>query len=503
LKFSGDQPDRTHQILWNKEGYLSSKGLTIPPPSERVPLVIVGGGMSGLLSAYLLKQHRPIVLERADRMGGNSRGESWNGIDYSIGAAYFMEPEAGSPLKKLLSDIGIEEGVYRLKKTEDPIGLNGKRYQGFWDGVTAPAHAAQFRKINRYFRDVFDGTNGALFPDIPITDLSTRSAIEALDRVSFKKHMEKIAGGKLHSHIETALEHFCWSSFNASFSEVSAASGLNFYAGEFGNVCVTPGGNAAIAEHALDHAMRVIPKENFRVNSIVFDVQVVTDGVHVTYEDQEGRLRTIHSRSVIMACPKFAAAKIIQDLEPARTSAIRKLQYNSYLVANVLVNQPIPDTFYDLFLLGRGKVDSKDIRKSSNSQGVTDVVLGTFARMNSKQTVLTLYRGMPYSGARGVLLSPHAYDLYRKEFEHQLDSEILPLLGLSSKNVVDLRMTRWGHPLPVAATGLIADGTIDTIRAPFRERVFFIEQDNWMLPAFETAALEALHFSTKIASFLG
>jgi hypothetical protein len=49
LAFSGDNPDRAHGILWDKPGYLGRIG-RLPPPEERVPLVVVGGGISGVLS---------------------------------------------------------------------------------------------------------------------------------------------------------------------------------------------------------------------------------------------------------------------------------------------------------------------------------------------------------------------------------------------------------------------------------------------------------------------
>ncbi len=36
----------------------------------------------------------------------------------------------------------------------------------------------------------------------------------------------------------------------------------------------------------------------------------------------------------------------------------------------------------------------------------------------------------------------------------------------------------------------------------FRERFFFAERDNWMLPAFETLTLEALHWSKAVQAVL-
>ena len=73
---------------------------------------------------------------------------------------------------------------------------------------------------------------------------------------------------------------------------------------------------------------------------------------------------------------------------------------------------------------------------------------------------------------------------------------------LQPENIVDLRIARWGHPLPVAATGLIANGTVEALRTPFHGRVFFVEQDNWALPAFETGVTEAITWSPEVAKVL-
>lgn len=63
LDFNGDNIDRPHDILWNVDGYLLKKG-GIPAPSEKRKIVIVGGGMSGLISAYNLRDLNPLLLEQ-------------------------------------------------------------------------------------------------------------------------------------------------------------------------------------------------------------------------------------------------------------------------------------------------------------------------------------------------------------------------------------------------------------------------------------------------------
>lgn len=499
--FFGDDPERAHKVLWDKKAFFSSVGGKVPAVQERVPLVVIGGGMSGLSSAYLLRKYRPVVLEQAPRFGGNSQGQSWRGIDYSIGAAYFIEPEEDSPVQKFLAEFDIDK-LWKVKEGEDPVANKGTIYNKFWTGETTEEPArGQFEKLVKYFTALNNNEDGLIYPDIPIEDPTQEGYIKELDRVSFKSYLEKIVGGSLHPHIATAVEQYCWSSFDASASEIGAASGLNFYGSEFGNIVVLPGGNAAVAEQVLMKLAKELPANHLRAGSLVFDVSVKSDGVVVAYQDPSGVLHSIHAKAVVMACPKFVVAKILNDLEPERLTAIKRLQYRSYLVANVLFKGGTEKLFYDLYLLGENP-DFSNIMASAQKQKITDVVLASFAKPDKDNTVLTFYRGMPYEGARVDLYAPGAYNRYREVFEKQIHESILPLLGLKKENIEDLRITRWGHPMPVAATGLIAEGIVDQIRKPFRNRVFFVEQDNWALPAFETAVTEALIWSEKVKQFL-
>ena len=499
-KFFGDEdPERAHAVLWNKASFLSSYGGKIPEPKERVPLVIVGAGISGLTLGYLLKDHQPIILDQAQRFGGNSKGQSWKGLDYSIGAAYIVKPEEDTPIFKLLKELGINK-IGKEKSDEGPFELNGSLHEDFWKGETDQSAKEQFKKLSAYFQSVNEGEE-IQFPDIPIEDTDQRSYIDELDKVSFKEHIQKIAGGKLNKQIEAALEQYCWSSFGGAFSEISAAAGLNFYCAEFGTLLALPGGNSCVAEKLTTQIAKSVPKENLRSSSLVFDVSVVDDGVLVSYRDSSAQIHSIHAKAVALCCPKFVVSKILNGIEEKRIEAIRKLRYRSYLVGNVLLKGSLSRNFYDLYLLGDGDV-SKGSLESAREQKVTDVVLANFAQPDKNHTILSLYRGFPFDGVRAEIYIPGAYDRFRLEFEDQISNTILPLLGKQKADIVDIRIARWGHPLPLAATGLIAEGIPDIIREPFKEKVFFVEQDNWALPAFETSVTEALTWAPEITKIL-
>ncbi len=494
--YFGDNPTRAHSILWNKAGFVATA--KAPATTEKASVVVIGGGISGLTSAYLLREHKPIVLEQANRFGGNAKGHSWRGVEYAIGAAYACEPGEDTDIAKLFTELGLTE-KWKLKEGEDPVAVKGKIFKEFWTGETEPnpESRGQFEALSSYFKKVLDGTELA-YPDIPIVDEEKRAYVEELDAKSFRAHLESIAGGPLHPHIETAIEHYCWSSFGASSTEVSAACGVNFYAAEFGNLVVFPGGNGAIAEALFQKLTKELTPANLRCEALVYDVAVNDGGVTVTYQDGDGKVRRIEAKAVVMACPKFVAGKLIDGLEPERMEAIRKLRYHSYLVANVCLTNAHRDPFYDLYLLGEGTTKSAQFQEHTRKQKVTDVILATFAHSDPKSTVLTLYRGLPYDGARGELFAQDSFKLYKAEFEKQIVDEILPLLNRKKQEMVDLRIARWGHPLPVAAPGLIKDGVVEKLRKPFKERVFFVEQDSWALPAIETALTEAFSWAPEI-----
>ena len=474
-EFSGDSFQRPHALLWDTVRYVESKG-GLPAPTEKAPVVIIGGGMSGLMSAYLLRDLNPLVLEQAPRLGGNARAEVWRGLEYALGAAYFLEPEEGTPLRNVMNEIGIH---YPPKETADPVILNGKKYTSFGEGESDPARRPAFAKYRRYLSDVFHQKRGHRYPDLPFEG----EWMNSLDKLSLVEKLEKDLG-PLHPHLRSAVESYCWTSFNATGDEVSAVAGLNFLAAESGKVWVPPGGNASVAEALAKR----LPVERLRTGAIVFQVTQASDKVVVSYEDANGKFRAVETGAVIMACPKFVVKKILPQIEPVRVEAIDRIRYRGYLVANVMLKKSVRPLFYDMFFLG--------------NPGVVDTVLADFARPEAKQSVLTLYRALPFDGARGELYRPDSYARYRAEFEKTIVKEVLPMVGAGESDIVDIRLTRWGHPIPVADKGRVADGTVKALRAPFRDRVFFVEQDNWLLPALETAAAEAFHFAPQVQSLV-
>ncbi|MCE9634956.1 MAG: hypothetical protein K8T90_04555 [Planctomycetes bacterium] len=90
-----------------------------------------------------------------------------------------------------------------------------------------------------------------------------------------------------------------------------------------------------------------------------------------------------------------------------------------------------------------------------------------------------------------------AWEHLRPEVEKQV-LEVLAILDVAPTAVEQVRMARWGHAIPVAAVGFVAAGHADVLRRPIDDRIFFVNQDNWALPAVETCLTEAIAFEPSI-----
>jgi len=497
-EFSGDRNQRPHSILWNLPQYLASR--TVEGPDEEAQVVVVGGGVAGLFTAYTLRQFKPIVLEQADRFGGNAKGQSWRGVDYSLGAAYIDFPRKGTPMEKLYHELKLEEILVR-RDTIDPVEYSGKLYNQFWEGETDPAHKTSYEKMGKFFSELVSEKERP-FPFVPALSADQLSSLKHFDQWDLHTLISRAVGGKIPEQLETALEYYCWSTYAGSAKELSAPAGLNFLAQEAEPICVAAGGNSKIAERVLQRIVSDVGQKNLRPKSVVVGVKVEGDRTYVLYEDSAGKLRRIKAKAVVMSCPKFVVAKILDGIEPERLEAIRKLKYRSYMTANLLINKKMDRGPYDVFMIKDGKTNLKDVAGSQAAMNATDFVMANFAAVDAKVNVLTFYRAFPVDNVRTELNQPTAYAEYRKHFEAQIEKDILPLTNLKSSDIVDLRLSLWGHALPLAAQGIYRGDTIERLRKPFKDRVFFVEQDNWAYPSLQTGATDSVLLNQQIVRAL-
>jgi len=479
-----------------------------PSPAEDVDVVVVGGGLSGLASAYLLREFRPVVLEMRPRFGGNSMGEVWRSIPYSLGGAYVIAPDEGSFLDEFYRDLGLHQ-VARIDEGQQEIELNGSFASDFWSGANhTPKQVVAFQRYAEAVRYYAEKS----YPEIPLPKGKENQWILDLDRKTLQQDIQDHVQQPLPPLLAAAIQAYCYSSFGVGWEEISAASGWNFLAAEEFGRWVFPGGNCWMVDR-LWKRLRHLETTSWngqgrylRGGCMVVDVRLTTnDRVLVTYRDASGNFRSLTARRVVMACSKHLCKWIMRDdlerLDMPKYAAMQHINTMAYLVANVLIDQHVQADFYDVFLLGDGQFPM-DGNAIGLDPRVIDVLNGRYAHHgHQNRSVFSLYWPLPWHTARFSLFVESAWEDYVQLLLPQLH-RALALFNVDAASVRQIRLSRWAHSVPVATPNLIASGVVNDLRRPFEGKVYFINQDNWALPAVENSLLDAQEFTAAIADSL-
>ncbi|MFI4898825.1 MAG: NAD(P)-binding protein, partial [Phycisphaerales bacterium JB059] len=153
---------------------------------DRARVAVIGGGLSGLSTAFMLRRFEPVVFELRDRFGGAAQGGVWQDSPYSLGSAYVITPDAGGFLDTFYRDLRLHEHV-REDKASLTVELNGQVLDGFIDGQgfapdELPALAA--------YNTLVDRMANQTYPDVPFT----APWMLALDQLTLKEHIEQETG---------------------------------------------------------------------------------------------------------------------------------------------------------------------------------------------------------------------------------------------------------------------------------------------------------------------
>jgi protoporphyrinogen oxidase len=514
-RWTGDDFEEAHGLLRNPYAVLRyyKERIDHPAPgAEPFDTVVVGGGIAGLAVAYKLRGRRVVLLERERETGGVSKSENWSGIEYSIGAAYMIDPkpdpeEPGSreaQNQSLLNELGI----YR----EGRIAQGDDNHCVFTNDRIVPHEEVYSEENTQFFEHVLSHDN---FPAVPPED---PELVQRLDRVSFKRFLQD---AQLQQHIYgrqvgaisqngwEAIEYYFWGAFGTNSWETSAYHGLNFFAPEFDDILVFPGGNAYIAKR-LTRRLREHSPDIVQTGAYVLQIDPGENETWTVLVYRQGAIHRYRTRTVVFSSPVFLAKRMIPSLPDDQRRVIESLDYRSYVVANVLLRRRLDAVFeepgmrngYELTRIhnldpGRYLPD-----QISNRGVYSDVVVADFAVQRAPQYgVLTVYRPYPYA---------HGRDRLRYLSYGNVEAEIRAAVlegfahhGLRENDIEGIRLTRWGHPMIIPRPGQLADGIMDQVRRPLRNSLFFAHTDIQGAPAIENALAAAFDAVDAVESVLG
>lgn len=367
-----------------------------PRDGEDYDLVIVGGGISGLASAYFYRQKNPqariLILDNHDDFGGHAkRNEFIHNDEIRIGYGGTESIDTPSHYTKeasqLLKDLGIEtkkfydyyhQKLYKSLSLSKAIVFDKETYgqdklvRGYgkksWEEFAAEAPMCAEAKADLIRVQT---SKEDYMPGIPMD-----KRIEILSKTSYEDFLRDYC--KVHEEVIGIYKRWGMSFWTVGIDEVPTTS-IQSYDGGMPGVDHTlertgyrndepyifhfPDGNASIARllvrslipdampgstmedvvtakakySALDRKEQSI---NIRLNSTVVNVKNRSDekGVDVVYV-RNGKAQYVKAKKVVMACYNMAIPYLCSDISVAQKEALSKgikvpLVYTKVLVQN-------------------------------------------------------------------------------------------------------------------------------------------------------------------------
>jgi len=444
---------------------------------EKVPVVIVGGGIAGLSAAWRLRKrgfNDFVLLEMNAQAGGNARWGENEITAYPWAAHYVPVPGPKAVyVRELFEDLGVLkngqwEERYLAFAPQERLFLYGRWQDGIEPAVgLKQKDREQFQRLENLFSEY--RKTGAF--TIPL-ELGRSSKFQDLDRISFSDWLrqQNFDSRLLHWYMNYA----CRDDYGAHSSDTSAWAGIHYFSSresEEKGPLTWPEGNGWITRRLLERV-----GANIRTNQMVHRVTPTRNGASVFAGDTE-----FQSEFVIFAAPVFLAPYLIENLP-----RLHDFVYSPWLTANLTLDR-YPDS--------RGAEPTWDtVFLDSPTLGYVDAMHQSL-RTYVDRTVWTFYwalaEGVPAQNRQFLLEKDWSY--WKEAILHDLERVHTDIRQCVSR----IDIMRMGHAMIRPAVGSIFSEE-RRLLSRRNDRILFANSDLSGISIFEEAQYRGVEAAQKV-----
>lgn len=465
--FRGENCKQCHEMIRDRRP-ASEQPTSKPAPAGEYDAIVVGGGVSGLTAAYLLKDYRVLVLDKEGRAGGKIRRETYDAHGYPVAGVYMGEPEGR--VQDLFKSLGLK--IQPITRNEHSINIGGTLVHNWLteDPAALPYSEPAKDRIRKFqaFLKAFPEEGGL---EIPVEN-SKPAVLERYERSTFRQFVDNHYGPE---PAELA-DLYSRDIFGVGADQISAAAGLEFFASEFTPSFTWEGGLGRASE-----ALAVALGPALSTGSFVWKVAQDLDGVSVSFS-RDGRDFEARAQAVVFAVPSLVLKRIAADLGEEKRDALAKVRYSAYAVAPLKIRNVIWKESFIYWTPGRFITDLTSPTPAADVlRGATSQVLVAYAPLGEVQ------------GRRTLLTATD------EELTNKILADLESLFPGRSGDVLEARVMRWGHAMPVPYPGFLSK--VRPVLARPEGRYFFAGVDT-QLPCFEGAVYSGAIAADAARQFL-
>lgn len=310
------------------------KPFPAPKRTEKVPVVIAGGGISGLSAAWRLHKRGFrdfVLLEMNDQAGGNARWDESEITAYPWAAHYVPVPgPRATYVRELFTDLGVfQDGVWDERSLafapQERLFLYGRWQDGIEPAVgLTQKDREQFQRLE----DTFAKFRASGEFTIPLELGRTRKFAE-LDHISFADWLR--SQGFDSRPLNWYMNYACRDDYGAFARDTSTWAGIHYFASreaEEKGPLTWPEGNGWITRRLLERV-----GDHVRTGQMVHRITESARTVSVFAGDTE-----YQAEFLVFAAPSFLAPYLLNDFP-----RLESFVYSPWLTANLTL-ECLPDS---------------------------------------------------------------------------------------------------------------------------------------------------------------